>query len=296
MPEEMPSPVHCDTIPLQRDDRLIYDVGMHDGEDTAFYLERGYRVVGIEANPSIVARLREKFAGQIRDGRLIVVDRAIARDPGPVRFAVNRTMSVWGSLDPEFIERNSRAGAVSDFITVEAIRFADILRRYGVPYYAKIDIEGMDMACIEDLQGITELPRYVSVESTVTSGHATFERAFTELAHLWTLGYRHFKYVDQGRLELLTGTLLDREGTHVRYAHIAESSGPFGEETPGEWLSIDEAVRTMRQLILYQNTLGFGGRSAGRLWSRVGARLRRQLTGRKSHSWYDLHARFGDPA
>ncbi len=26
---------------------LIYDVGMHDGEDTAYYLARGYRVVAI---------------------------------------------------------------------------------------------------------------------------------------------------------------------------------------------------------------------------------------------------------
>lgn len=279
----------------ERDDRLIYDVGMHDGEDTAFYLERGYRVVGVEANPVMVSRLREKFAGEIHGGRLILVDRAIARQPGQVRFAVNRTMSVWGSLDPEFIERNSRAGAVSDFITVEAMLFADVLRRYGVPYYIKIDIEGMDMACIEDLQSVARPPRYVSLESTVTSGHATFARAFTELAHLWTLGYRHFKYVDQGRLERLNGTVLDREGASMRYAYVAESSGPFGEETPGEWLSIAEAVRTMRRLIFYQNTLGFGGRSAGRLWARVGARIRRQLTGRKSHSWYDLHARLGDP-
>lgn len=279
----------------QRDDGLIYDVGMHEGEDAAFYLERGFRVVGIEANPAIVARLREKFAREIDDGRLILVDRAVARQPGQVRFAVNRTMSVWGSLDPAFIERNSRAGLVSDFITVEAMRFADILQRYGVPYYAKIDIEGMDMACIEDLQGIAQPPRYVSLESTVTSGHATFARAFTELAHLWALGYRHFKYVDQARLERLSGTVLDREGTSLRYAHVAESSGPFGEETPGEWLTIAEAVTAMRRLILYQNTLGFGGRSAGRLWARVGARLRRQLTRRKSHSWYDLHARLGDP-
>ena len=278
----------------RRDDKLIYDVGVHEGEDTAFYLERGYRVVGIEANPAIVARLREKFAREIDAGRLILVDRAIARKPGPVRFAVNRTMSMWGSLDPEFIERNSRAGLASDFITVEATPFADILRRYGIPYYVKIDIEGMDMACIEDLQKVAEPPRYVSIESSVTSGHATFARAFTELAHLWTLGYRHFKYVDQARLERLSGTVLDREGAPMHYAYVAESSGPFGEETPGEWLSIAEAVRVMRRLIFYQNTLGFGGRSAGRLWARVGARIRRQLTGRKTHSWYDLHARLGD--
>ena len=33
---------------------LIYDVGMNTGDDTAYYLNRGYRVVAIEANPDLV--------------------------------------------------------------------------------------------------------------------------------------------------------------------------------------------------------------------------------------------------
>lgn len=269
---------------------------MHEGEDTEFYLSRGFRVVGVEANPVIVPHLRQKFAREIDDGRLTIVDRAVTREPGPVTFAINRKSSVWGSIDPGFIARNSRIGAESDFVTVEGVRFADIVSAHGVPYYMKIDIEGMDMACVEDLQEIGVTPRYLSLESTVTSGHASFEKAFAELAHLWVLGYRNFKYVDQARLDRLDGTLLDREGRSVRYNHVRESSGPFGEETPGEWLAIDETIKEMRRLIVYQNTLGFGGRSTGRWWSRVGARLRRHATGRQSHSWYDLHARLDAPA
>ena len=33
---------------------LIYDVGMHNGADTAFYLAKGFRVVAVEANPELV--------------------------------------------------------------------------------------------------------------------------------------------------------------------------------------------------------------------------------------------------
>ena len=33
---------------------LIYDVGMSNGDDTAYYLHRGFRVVAIEANPLLV--------------------------------------------------------------------------------------------------------------------------------------------------------------------------------------------------------------------------------------------------
>lgn len=277
-----------------RDDGLVYDVGMHDGEDTEFYLRRGFRVVGIEANPVLVARLREKFGREIRTGRLVLVDRAIARAPGQVLFAVNRTMDVWGSIDADFIERNRKAGAESDFLPVEAVRFADVVRAHGIPYYLKIDIEGMDMACVEGLWELAAVPKYLSIESAVTSGNACFDRGFTELAQLWSLGYRQFKYVDQSLLERLDGKLLQFEGDRLRYTHVRESSGPFGEDSPGEWSGIKTTLRQMRRLIAYQNTIGFGGRNFGRLWSRVGARMRRHLTGRRTHSWYDLHARLED--
>jgi hypothetical protein len=32
---------------------LIYDIGLHKGEDSEFYLKKGFRVVAIEALPSL---------------------------------------------------------------------------------------------------------------------------------------------------------------------------------------------------------------------------------------------------
>ena len=31
--------------------KLVYDIGMNDGTDSAYYLRRGYSVVAVEANP-----------------------------------------------------------------------------------------------------------------------------------------------------------------------------------------------------------------------------------------------------
>jgi hypothetical protein len=30
---------------------LIYDIGMHQGEDTEFYLQKGFNVIAFEADP-----------------------------------------------------------------------------------------------------------------------------------------------------------------------------------------------------------------------------------------------------
>jgi len=49
---------------------LIYDVGMHNGDDTHYYLLKGAKVVGVEANPALHIALRDRFAGAINSGQL----------------------------------------------------------------------------------------------------------------------------------------------------------------------------------------------------------------------------------
>ena len=40
---------------------LVYDVGMNDGSDTLHYLKKGYKVVAIEADPTLVDSVRMKL-------------------------------------------------------------------------------------------------------------------------------------------------------------------------------------------------------------------------------------------
>jgi hypothetical protein len=52
--------------------RLIYDIGMHNGADTEFYLRKGFDVIAIEANPDCVAHVRKRFEAEISAGRLVL--------------------------------------------------------------------------------------------------------------------------------------------------------------------------------------------------------------------------------
>jgi FkbM family methyltransferase len=273
--------------------KLIFDVGMHRGEDTEFYLSRGYRVIGVEGNPELQPLLREKFASEIKLGRLHLIDRAVSNVAGTVQFAINSEATVWSSICPTFIDRGKSFGSTLNFVEVKTVLFEDLLREYGTPYYLKIDIEGMDMACVEALHRVSQKPRYISLESSATTTMAEIEGGFSELAHLWILGYRHFKYVDQAALAKLEGTLLQAEGPPIRYRYRKDGSGPFGEESPGRWLEIDVALKQMRRLIRYQNALGLGGRYYHSTLSKCGRWLRRHLKHLPFDSWYDLHARLG---
>ena len=275
-------------------ERTVYDVGMHQGEDTEFYLSRGCRVVGVEANPQLVGGLREKFVNEVASGRLSIIDRAIAPASGKITFAINRNGSVWGTISQAFIKRAVHTGEDLEFVEVEALPFRDILRRYGMPYYLKVDIEGMDMECVSALQEFTERPKFISIETAATANIASVEAGFAELSTLWSLGYRRFKYVDQAGLGKLDGKILDAEGPAVRYRYRSHSSGPFGDETPGEWLTIDRALRQMQRLVRFQNKFGFGGQRQRSVFWRSARRLRRYAKRLPVNSWYDLHARIGE--
>src|SRR5437899_1108486 len=97
---------------------LLYDVGAHTAEDTEFYLKKGFDVVAVEANPGLNSRIRERFKSNIDNGRLVLVEAAIAERKGEIDFFLNESESVWGTIRSEWAERNRRLGAPSKKITV----------------------------------------------------------------------------------------------------------------------------------------------------------------------------------
>lgn len=70
-------------------------------------------------------------------------------------------------------------------------------------------------------------------------------------------------------------------------------SGPFGEETPGPWLSFDQAWRRYRGILREQRVFGMTGLLGTTPLARIYSHLRHRLVGAPL-GWYDLHARHTD--
>src|SRR3954467_716479 len=90
------------------DHHLIFDLGMHNGDDTAFYLHRGYRVVAIEADPTLAAAGRERFAPAIKDGRLTLLNVGIGPHDGGATFWLCEGQSEGNSFDRACASRHGR--------------------------------------------------------------------------------------------------------------------------------------------------------------------------------------------
>jgi FkbM family methyltransferase len=128
-------------------EQLIFDVGMHRGRDTEFYLKKGFKVVAIEANPQLVKSCQERFQNYINAGKLVIYDHAIAEQAGEIEFYINDQHDDWGTISREFAQRNEKIGTSNSTTKVKCSPLRQILEQFPTPYYIKIDIEGADILC-----------------------------------------------------------------------------------------------------------------------------------------------------
>jgi FkbM family methyltransferase len=275
---------HTATRDVQSD--LIIDVGAHNGDDTAYYLQRGFRVVAIEANPALAQVITARFREQVASGTLAVLNVGISPARGRQPFWVSEDNSVLSSFDRQLVERH---GGRSHRIDVECMPFADVLHMHGIPYYLKVDIEGYDRVCLDALEPAA-CPAYVSCEVAHVGG---------VIEHLQAIGYRSFKLVNQSTYTEATPVFdheigfralrrlcravprlrhglpdgvradFDTFAEQQRYVFPQGSSGPFGEDTHGQWRSADDVLRRFAAI-----------------------RARFVKAAVPDECWYDVHARY----
>jgi len=280
-----------DLIPTAKDQRLIFDVGLHHGQDTDHYLKKGYRVVAFEADPANAQFCRERFAAAIADGRLTIVEGAItesyieSEQGRTVKFYRNEHHTLWGSTAEDWAVRNEVLGTTNEIISVPAIDFAEQVERYGVPYYLKADIVGSEVICLRALLRFENKPDYISIRSE----KIVFRRLEYEFDLLEQLGYDQFKAIKQD-FDHIRAELPAENGD--RFHTFEEgASGPFGEETPGRWRTRAEVLKQYKKIFVKYWLFGDysyliqteGGR---RLISNLERIVRRSIPG-----WYDTHAR-----
>lgn len=213
------------------DSQLVFDLGMNNGDDTAHYLGRGFDVVALDANPALCEKARRRFRTEINDGRLKILNVAIWENTGEEKFYVNLDNDHWSSLDFGWAGRDA---SKCREISVSCVTLSNLFGEFGIPYYLKIDVEGVDQAVLEQLRGNVLLPKYVSVED------CRFGFQFMET--LASCGYDAFKLLDQSTICHMTDPTTGR-------LFPAGSSGPFGSDLPGQWLSYEGMVK------LYSSTV-----------------------------------------
>lgn len=202
------------------DNNLIFDIGTWRGQYSQFYLNKGFRVVAVEANPEFYKVCKEKC---YPSDRYTIINAAIASIKGFVDFYISKHED-WCSCN---IGVASRAGQFLKQIKVPTVNLTSLFEKYGVPYYLKIDIEGNDVVAVRQLNGIR--PQFISCESECVGDRPiSEEEKYQVLNALAEAGYTKFKFVNQ-----VSGAV-NRTRECVRFNPC---SLPW--ELPCEWVSYD---------------------------------------------------------
>jgi FkbM family methyltransferase len=213
-------------------EKLIIDVGMHKGEDTEFYLQKGFNVVAIEACPAFSKLAFEKLKKYIDEKKLTILNVGIAENEGVGTF-YQCSHEDWSCFSKEKMEAaKQNFGFTYTEYEVPCITFDKIIKNYDVPYYLKIDIEGNDIFVLREILKHNYKPRYLSIESHFAD----------YLAYLKVIGYSKFKIVNQAENYKCVLPYPAKEGVYVERVFDGLTSGPFGEETPGDWKSYEDTV------------------------------------------------------
>lgn len=205
---------------------LIYDVGMHNGDDTAYYLMKGAKVIAVEADPALCVSARERFASEIARNTLTILNVAVSDKEGEADFFINENSTVQNSL-----HGHERPGFKK--VRVETFRLSTLFQTHGIPDFAKIDVERYDHIILRDLRVTGCLPPHLSVE-----------------AHNFEV-VREFLKSDFEKFRLMRGNHVARRFANhkvktldgiEKYSFPNHSSGPFGEDFSDPWVSAETMV------------------------------------------------------
>ena len=251
-------------------EKLIFDIGVGSGQDTYFYLNKGFNVVAVEADPRQFDFLNKTFSTDIAAGRLTIINAVASNIVGTkISFYCDDFFQFASSTTPTKHCREYK---------VETVDYPTLVSNFGIPYYCKIDIEGEEENFLPNHS--SSLPKYISVELLTTD---------MPIDKLYRIGYKKFKLVNHFYNHMLhrnyvcTGKFNDDtelEGTkffgefptQLNSYNLLEWSGLFGRDLGNEWFTYDE----VKQLYKIINNIKF--------------KFPKEIT--TVHIIYDCHATF----
>jgi FkbM family methyltransferase len=177
---------------------LVFDIGAHVGDRIGSFRRLGARVTAVEPQPLCIRAIREIYAG---DEDVVPVEAVCGAHEGAAKFYVNSANPTVSTASAEFIKAADGAGGWQDQVwdaelDVPVVTFDNLIKIYGTPAFAKIDVEGFEASV---LAGLSQALPALSFEFT------TIERSVAQrcLDRVTELGFGFFN-VSMGESMSLT--------------------------------------------------------------------------------------------
>lgn len=123
---------------------LVFDIGANLGQKTGIFLDLGARVVSVEPNPLCQRELQRRLA---RDPRVSLVAAAVGAESGTATLHFTGTDAT-GSLRGDWFAQTGKPSTATE---VAVTTLEELIARFGIPDYCKIDVEGFEAEVMRGL-------------------------------------------------------------------------------------------------------------------------------------------------
>jgi len=144
-----------------RPNDLVFDIGANIGTYAEVFQSLGCKVVSVEPNPECA----DQVEATTKRDRVTVVRAAVGNSPGIAKLFVNQ-MSILSSVSTDWVakEKETKPDEVGMWhkeIEVSMVTIDELVAKYGMPKFIKLDVEGFE---IPVLCGMSRQPEYLSFE------------------------------------------------------------------------------------------------------------------------------------
>ena len=147
-----------------KEGELVFDVGANVGSRSKLFLNLGAKVVAFEPQPELCEHLTQHLK---LHKRFTLMPIGLSSYPSVVKLRISDA-HVLSSMSNRWIESTTQSGRFSSYnwdksIDVKVDTLDNMLTKFGVPKFIKIDVEGYEF---EVLVGLSHPVKYLSLEFT----------------------------------------------------------------------------------------------------------------------------------